>query len=163
MSDSLWSQWLQHTRLSCSSLSAWVCSNSCLLSRWCHSTISSSVTPFFLPALNLSQHQGFFSASWPFSSGGQSFGASAQSIQWIFKVDFLLGSTGLMSLLFLKSHPQHHTSKTSIIWCSAFFMVQLSHPFMTTGKTTALTTRTFVGKVMSLLFFFNTLHCLSLS
>ena len=52
----------------------------------------------------------------------------------------------------LKSLLQHHSSNTSILWCSAFFMVQLSHPYMTTGKTIALTRRTFVGKVMSLLF-----------
>ena len=52
----------------------------------------------------------------------------------------------------LKSLLQHHGSKTSIFWCSAFFTVQLSHPYMTTGKTIALTRRTFVGKVMSLLF-----------
>ena len=52
----------------------------------------------------------------------------------------------------LKSLLQHHSSKASILWCSAFFTVQLSHPYMTTGKTIALTTRTFVGKVMSLLF-----------
>ena len=52
----------------------------------------------------------------------------------------------------LKSLLQHHSSKASILWCSAFFMVQLSHPYMTTGKTIALTRRTFVGKVMSLLF-----------
>ena len=51
----------------------------------------------------------------------------------------------------LKSLLQHHSSKASILWCSAFFMVQLSHRFMTTGKTTPLTRRTFVGKVMSLL------------
>ena len=51
----------------------------------------------------------------------------------------------------LKSLLQHHTSKASILWCSAFFTVQLSHPYMTTGKTIALTRRTFVGKVMSLL------------
>ena len=51
----------------------------------------------------------------------------------------------------LKSLLQHHTSKASILWCSAFFTVQLSHLYMTTGKTTALTRRTFVGKVMSLL------------
>ena len=50
-----------------------------------------------------------------------------------------------------KSLLQHHTSKASIIWCSAFFIVQLSYPYMTTGKTTALTRQTFVGKVMSLL------------
>ena len=52
----------------------------------------------------------------------------------------------------LKSLLQHHSSKASILWCSAFFIVQLSHPYMTTGKTIALTGRTFVGKVMSLLF-----------
>ena len=52
----------------------------------------------------------------------------------------------------LKSLLQHHSSKASILWCSAFFIVQLSHPYMTTGKTTALTRWTFVGKVMSLLF-----------
>ena len=52
----------------------------------------------------------------------------------------------------LKSLLQHHNSKTSILWHSAFFMVQFSHPYMTTGKTIALTRQTFVGKVMSLLF-----------
>ena len=50
----------------------------------------------------------------------------------------------------LKSLLQHHSSKASILWCSSFFMVQLSHPYITTGKTIALTTWTFVGKVMSL-------------
>ena len=58
----------------------------------------------------------------------------------------------------LKSHLQHHRSKASILQCPAFFIVQLSHPYKSTGKTTALTRRTFVGKVMSLLF--NTLSCL---
>ena len=57
-----------------------------------------------------------------------------------------LQSMGLKSLL------QHHSSKASILQCSAFFIVQLSQPYMTTGKTIALTRRTFVGKVMSLLF-----------
>ena len=52
----------------------------------------------------------------------------------------------------LKSFLQHHSTKASILWHSAFFIVQLSHPYMTTGKTIALTRRTFVGKVMSLLF-----------
>ena len=54
----------------------------------------------------------------------------------------------------LKSLLQHHTSKASVLWCSAFFTVQLSHPYMTTGKTIALTRWTFVGKVMCLLFFY---------
>ena len=52
----------------------------------------------------------------------------------------------------LKSLLQHHSSKTSVLQCSAFFIVQLSHPYMTTGKTIALTRRTFVGKIISLLF-----------
>ena len=52
----------------------------------------------------------------------------------------------------LKSLPQHHSLKASIIWCSAFFIVQLSHPYMSTGKIIALTRWTFVGKVVSLLF-----------
>ena len=61
-------------------------------------------------------------------------------------LDFLAVQGTLKSLL------QHHSSKASILWCSAFFIVQLSHPYMTTGKTIALTRQTFVGKVMSLLF-----------
>ena len=52
----------------------------------------------------------------------------------------------------LKSLLQHHSSKASILWCSTFFLVQLSHPYVTTGKTIALTRQTFVGKVMSVLF-----------
>ena len=52
----------------------------------------------------------------------------------------------------LKSFLQYYSSKTSVLWCSAFFIVQLSHPYVTTGKTKALTRQTFVGKVMSLLF-----------
>ena len=52
----------------------------------------------------------------------------------------------------LKNLLQHHNSKASILWCSAFFIVQLSHPYMTTGKTIALTKQTFVHKVMTLLF-----------
>ena len=77
-----------------------------------------------------------------------------QSFQWIFRTDFfridwldLLAVQGT-----LKSLLQHHSSKPSILWCSAFFIVQLSHPYMTAGKTIALTRQTFVSKVMSLLF-----------
>ena len=65
----------------------------------------------------------------------------------IFRMDWLDLLEGA-----LKSLLQHHNSKASILWCSAFFTVQLSHPYMTTGKTIALTRQTFVGKVMSLLF-----------
>ena len=155
MSSSLWPRGLQHTRLPCPSLSAGLCSNSCPLSRWCHPTISSSVAPF--------------------SSYPQSFPASG-SFQWVtlhirwpkywsfsFSISPSNAYSGLISFRMdwfdllavqgtLKSLLWHHNSKESIPWCSAFFMVLLSHPYMTAGKTTALTMWTFVGKVISLLF-----------
>ena len=90
-----------------------------------------------------------------FVSGSQSFGASASASvlaknihDWFPKVDWfdLAGQGTLKSLL------QHHSSKVSILWHSAFFMVQLSHPYMTTGKIIALTIRTFVSRVITLLF-----------
>ena len=103
------------------------------------------------------------SQSFPMSQilawGGQSIGVSAPASVlpkntkgwsladlWMDWLDLLAVQGTLKSLL------QHHSSKASIIWCSAFFTVQLSHPYMTTGKTIALTRRTFVDKVMSLLF-----------
>ena len=68
-------------------------------------------------------------------------------------ISFRMDSFDLLAIQgILKSLLQHNSSKASILWCSAFFIVQLSHPYMTTGKTMALTRRTFVGKVMSLLF-----------
>ena len=75
--------------------------------------------------------------------------ATSLSLSHSFKVDCfdLLTVQGT-----LKSLLQYHSLKTSVLWCSAFFMVQLSHPYMTTGKTIALTIRTFTGKVLSLLF-----------
>ena len=92
-----------------------------------------------------------------FSSGGQSVGSFSFNISssnehpalicfrmdWL---DLLVVQGNLKSLL------QHHSSEASILWCSAFFIVQLSHPYMATGKTIALTRQTFVDKVMSLLF-----------
>ena len=94
-----------------------------------------------------------------FTLVGQSVGASVSasvlpmnSRLISFRIDWsdLLAVQGT-----LKSLLQHHSSKASFLWCSAFLMVQFSHPYMTTGKTIALPTWTFVGKVMSL--FFNTL------
>ena len=91
--------------------------------------------------------------SWLFTSGGQSIGVSASVLpmniqDWFPKMDWLdlLEIQGT-----LKSLIQHHSSKESILWCSAFFTVQLSHPYVTTGKTIALTRWTLVSKVMSLL------------
>ena len=77
-----------------------------------------------------------------------------QSLEWIFGTDsFRIDWFVLLAIQgTLKSLPQHHSSKLSILQCSAFFIVQLSHPYMTTGKTIGLTKRTFVGKVMSQLF-----------
>ena len=105
------------------------------------------------PAFNLSQHQGLFQGV---SSSHQvakvlEFQLQHQSSNeypglisfWIDWLD-LLAVQGTLKSLF-----QHHSSKASILWCSAFFIVQLSHPYMTTGKTIALTRWTFVSKVMS--------------
>ena len=70
-------------------------------------------------------------------------------------ISFRIGWLDLLAVQgTLKSLLQHHSSKVSILWCSAFFIVQLSHPYMTTGKTIALTRQNFVGKIMSLLFIF---------
>ena len=109
-----------------------------------------------LPALNLSQHQGLF--QWVSSSHQVAkllgFQLQHQSYQWTPRTDFLL--MDWLDLLAvqgaLKSLLQHHSSKASILRSSAFFTVQLSHPYMTTGKTIALTRWTFVDKGMSLLF-----------
>ena len=92
-----------------------------------------------------------------FTWGGQSTGVSASASVLPMNIQgwFPLGWTGWISLqskVLSKSLLQHRSSKASILWRSAFFTVQLSCPYMTTGKTIALTKRTFVGKVMSLLF-----------
>ena len=92
-----------------------------------------------------------------FTSGGKSIGVSAlASVLPMNTQDLISFRMDWLDLLAvqgtLKNLLQHHSSKASIFWCSAFFPVQLSHPYMTTGKTIALTRWTFVGKVMSLLF-----------
>ena len=75
------------------------------------------------------------------------------SNEYLGLVSFRIGWFDLLAVQgTLKSLLQHHSSKASILWCSAFFRVQLSHPYMTTGKTIALTIQTFVSKVVSLLF-----------
>ena len=136
MSDSLRPNGLQHARLSCPSPTPKACSNSCPLSQWCHPTISSSVIPFF-SHLQSFPASGSFLISQFFASGGQMIGISASAsvlpmnIQDWFPLGWLVGSP--WSLL------QHHSSKASILLCSAFLIAQLSHPYMTTGKTIALT------------------------
>ena len=91
-----------------------------------------------------------------FASGGQSIGASASASVLPMNIQFIFFRNDWFDLLVvqetLKSLLQHHSPKASILQRSAFFTVQLSYPYMTTGKTTTLTRRTFVSKVMSLLF-----------
>ena len=107
------------------------------------------------PALNLSQHQGLF--KWVSSTHQVAkvleFQLQHQSLPMNIQNWFPLGWTGWIALQSkgLSSLLQHHSSKASILRRSAFFTVQLSHPYMTTGKTIALTRQTFVGKVMSVL------------
>ena len=153
VSDSLWLHEPQHARPPCPSPTPRVHPNLCPLSRCCHPTISSSVVPFSSCPQSLPAPEAF-PMSQLFTWGGQRTGASALAsflpkntqdsspLEW---TDLLAVQGTLKSLL------QHHSSKASILRCSAF-TVQLSHPYMTTGKTTALTRWTFVGKVMSLLF-----------
>ena len=104
------------------------------------------------PILNLFQHQGLFQ-SWLFTSLYWSFRFSMNpSNKYSGLISFRMDWLDLPAVQgTLKSLLQHHSSKASILQCSAFFIVQLSHPYMTTGKTIALTSQTFVGKVMSLL------------
>ena len=155
VSTSLWPHRLQHARLPCPSPTPGACSNSCPLSQLCHPIISSSVVPFssHLQSFPVS---GSFHMSQLLTSGGQSIWSFSFNISpsnehpelISFRMDWLdlLAVQGT-----LKSLLQHHSSKTSILWHSAFFIVQLSHPYMTTGKTIALTRWTFVDKIMSLL------------
>ena len=145
VSDSLRPHEPQHARPPCLSPTPGVHPNPCPLSQWCHPTISSSVISFsFCP--QSFPASGSFQMSQLFASGGQSTGVSASK-------SVLPKNTGLISFRMdwldllavqgtLKSLLQHHSSKASIFQRSAFFIVQLSHPYMTTGKTIALTRRT---------------------
>ena len=151
---SLWLHGLQHTRLLCPSVSPRVCSNSCPLSWWCHPVISSCLPlllPSVFPSIRVSSNELSLHIRWPkywsfsfsISPSNEYSGLISFRIDW-FKFLIIQGT--------LKSLIQHHSSKSSVLWHSAFFMVQLSHLYMTTGETIALTIWTFVGKVMSLLF-----------
>ena len=142
VSDSLRPHELQHARPPCPSPTPGVCSDSCPLSQWCHPTISSSVVPFSSCPQSFSA-LGSFPMSQLFVSGGQSIGASASASVLPMNIQdwFPLGWTVWISCSpgTLKSLLHHHNSKASILRHSAFFIVQFSHPYMTTGKTTALT------------------------
>ena len=156
MSHSLWPHGLQHARLPCPSPSPGACSHSCPSSWWWHPTISSSLVPFS-SHLQTFPSSGSFLMSQLVVSGSQNIGASASASVLPMNTQdwFPSGWTGWISLQskgLLKSLLQLHSSKASILGRSAFFIVQVSHPYRTTGKTIALTRQTFVGKVMSLLF-----------
>ena len=144
-----------NARLPCPSPSPGACSNLHPLSQWWHPTISSSVVPFSSCLLSFPA-SGSFPMSRLFTSGGQNIGASVpESVLPMNIQDWLpLGLIDWMSLQSKRlSRVFSNTTKASILWHSAFFTVQLSHPYMTTGKTIALTRWTFVDKViMSLLF-----------
>ena len=120
----------------------------------CHSTISSSADDPFSSCPQSLPSSRSFQMSQLFISGGQSIGVSASASVLPMNIQdwFPLGWTGRISLQSKGlSRVQHHSSKASILQHAAFFIVQLSHPYMTTGKTIALSRWTFVGKVMSLL------------
>ena len=144
VSDSLWLHELQHARPPCPSPTPGVHSNSCPSSRWCHTAISSSVVPFSSCPQSLPASESF-PMSQLFTWGGQSTGVSALAsflpkntqdwspLEWTGWISRSLAVQGT-----LKSLLQHHSSKASVLQRSAFFTVQLSHPYMTTGKTVAL-------------------------
>ena len=144
--NSLRPQGLQHARPPCPSSSPEVCPSSCPLHRWCHPA-SHSLTPSS-SALNLFPASGTFLMSQLFASVDQNTGASASALVLPKCIQgwFPLKLTDLISLDVqgtLKSLLQHHSLKASILWHSAFFTVQLSQKYVTTGKTKALTIETF--------------------
>ena len=149
MSDSLQCHGVQHAspRLS---LSPGVCSNSCPSNHLilCHpllllSLIFPSIRAFFNELALPIRWPEYWSFSFSISPSSEYSGLISFMMDWL---DLLAVQGTLKSLL------QHHSSKASTLWLSAFFIVQLSHPYMTTGKIIALTRWTFVSKVMSLLF-----------
>ena len=147
MSDSLGPHGLQHTRLSCSSPTPRACSNSGPLSWWWHPTILSSEIPF--SCLQSFPASGSFQMTQFFISGGQSIGFSftvSPSNEYSGLITFRMDWLDLLTVQgTLKSLLQCHSSKASILQHSAFFIVKLSHPYLTPGKTRALTRQTFVG------------------
>ena len=118
-----------------------VCSNSCPLSQWCYPTISSSVTPFSSCSQSFPASESF-PMSWLIALGGQTIGVSASALVLPMNIQswFPLGLTGLISLQskglsrVFNMKVQKASNCAQILWCSAFFMVQLSHLYMTTWK-----------------------------
>ena len=154
MSDSLWLHGLQHARLPCPSPSLGACSNSCPLINWFHPTISSSASPFSSCLRSFPASGSFpmsaLHISWPkcwsfslsISPSNEYSGLISFRIDWF---DLLAIQGNLKSL-------PHHSLKAWIFQHSAFFIVHLSHLYITTGKTIASTIWTFVSKMMALFF-----------
>jgi len=147
---------LQHARLPCPSPTPRACSNSCSIESVMPSNHLILCHPFLLlpsifPRIRVFSNESVLHIRWPkywslgfsISPSNEYSGLISFRMDWF---DFLAVQGTLKNLL------QHHSSKASILWCWAFFIVQLSYPYMTTGKTIVLTRQTFVGKVMSLLF-----------
>ena len=147
--------WPQHTRPPCPSPTPRVYPNSCSLNQWFHLTISSCHPLLLLPSIfsriRVFSNESVLRIRWPkywrfsfnISPSNENPGQISFRMDWL---DLLAVQGTLKSLL------QHHSSKASILQHSAFFIVQLLHPYITTGKIIALTRRTFVGNIMSLLF-----------
>ena len=143
--------WLFGTPLTAAHQASLSITNSCPSSRWCHPTISCHpllLLPSIFPSIGVFSSESTLHMRWPkYWSFSFSISPSKEHPGLIsFRMDWLdlLAVQGT-----LKSLLQHHSSKASILQCWAFFIVQLSHPYMTTGKTIALTRRTLVSKVMS--------------
>ena len=154
VSDSLWLHEPHHARPPCLSPTPGVHLNLCPLSQWCLQTISSFVIPFSSCSQSFPA-SGSFQMNQLSASGDQSISFSfdmSPSNEHPGLISFRVDWLDLLAVQWsCKSLLQHHSSKVSILLRSAHFIVQLSNPYMTTGKTITLTRQTFVGKVMSLL------------
>ena len=154
VSDSLRPHVLQHARPPCPSPTPGVHSDSRPWSQWCHPAISSLCHPLLLlppipHSIIVFSNESTLRMRWPWNFSFSIIPSKEIPGLISFRMDWL----DLLSVQgTLKSLLQCHSSKASILWCSAFFTVQLSHPYTTTGKTTALTRWAFTSKVMSLLF-----------
>ena len=153
--DSLGPHGWHHTRPPCPSSSLRLCPSSGPLSRWCHPTISSSwpllLLPSIFPSIRVFSNESALLTRWP-KYWSFSFSVSPSS-EYSGLISFRISWFDLLAVqVTLKKLLHHHSSKASVLQCSAFFMVQFAHPYITTRKTIALTIQTFVGKVMSMLF-----------
>ena len=137
--------WPAARQASLSVTNSWSSSNSCPSSQWCHPAISSSVAPSLpsiFSSIRVFSNESALPIRWP-EYWSFSFNISP-STEYSGLISFRMDWLDLLAVQgTLKSLLQHHSSKASILQLSAFFTVQLSHPYMTTGKTTALTRRTF--------------------